>query len=121
MKKLIFIFALILFATGANAQMQQAQRRQMDPATYAKERIAEIVKYVSVTKDDSTQLHKVYEEFMKESSLVREDREKFMKLREALQKKVERVLGSEKYKAYRTKFEADPNNQRRTRPAGSQR
>jgi len=118
MKKLVLIITLTLFATGVYAQLQPAQRRQMDPATFAKERIAEIAKYVSVTKDDSTKLHKVYDDFMKEMASAREDREKFMKLREDMQKKIEGVLGAEKYKTYRTKFEADPENQRKSRPAG---
>jgi hypothetical protein len=118
MKKLFFIFALVLFATGVNAQQQPPQRRQMDPATFAKERIAEIAKYVTVTKDDSTKLQKVYDDFLKESTTARGDRDKFMKLLEDLQKKIEGVLGAEKYKTYRTKFQADPENQRRMRPAG---
>jgi len=118
MKKLFFIFALALFATGVNAQQQPPQRRQMDPATFAKERIAEIAKYVTVTKDDSTKLQKVYDDFLKESTTARGDRDKFMKLHEDLQKKIEGVLGAEKYKTYRTKFQADPENQRRMRPAG---
>lgn len=119
MKKLFFLFALVLFATGINAQQQPPQRRPMDPATFAKERIAEIAKYVTVTKDDSIKLQQVYNNFLKESAAAREDRDKFMKLREDLQKKIEGVLGAEKYKTYRTKFEADPANQRRMRPAGS--
>ena len=45
MKKLLFILALVLFATGAVAQQQQPQRRQMNPETFAKERIAGIAKY----------------------------------------------------------------------------
>jgi len=118
MKKLVLIITLALFATSVSAQLQPAQRRQMDPATFAKERIAEIVKYVSITKDDSIKLHKVYDDFMKEGTAAREDREKFIKLREDLQKKIEGVLGTEKYKTYRTKFEADPENQRRMRPSG---
>lgn len=115
MKKLLFILALVLFSTGAVAQQQQPQRRQMNPETFAKERIAGIAKYVEISKEDSVKLHKVYDDFMKESASAREDREKFMKLREDLQKKIEGVLGVEKYKAYRTKFEADPENQRRMR------
>jgi len=90
----------------------------MDPATFAKERIAEIAKYVTVTKDDSIKLQKVYDNYLKESATVRNDRDKFMKLREDLQKKIEGVLGAEKYKTYRTKFQADPANQRRMRPTG---
>ena len=119
MKKLLFIFALVLFATGAMAQQQRPQMRPMNPETFAKERIAGIAKYVEISKEDSIKLHKVYDDFMKESASAREDREKFMKLREDLQKKIEGVLGVEKYKTYRTKFEADPENQRRMRPGGS--
>ncbi len=118
MKKLFFLFALVLFATVVTAQQQPPQRPQMNPATFAKERIAEIAKYVTVTKDDSTKLQKVYDNYLKESATAREDRDKFMKLREDLQKKIEGVLGTEKYKTYRTKFEADPANQRRVRPTG---
>jgi len=118
MKKLVFIITLALFATGVYAQLQPAQRRQMDPATFAKERIAEIVKYVPITKEDSIKLHKVFDDFLKEGTSARDDREKFTKLRVDLQKKIEGVLGAEKYKTYRTKFEADPENQRRMRPAG---
>ncbi len=121
MKKLFFLFTLSLFVTIASAQQQQPQRRSMDPATFTKERIAEIAKYVAISKDDSVKLQKVYDNYLKESTAAREDRDKFMKLREDLQKKIEGVLGAEKYKTYRTKFEADPANQRRMRPGGNPR
>jgi len=118
MKKFILTIAVVMFAIGASAQLQPAQRRQVDPATFAKERIADIAKYVTVTKEDSTKLHKVYEDMQKEMASAGQDREKFMKIRETFQPKIEAALGAEKYKAYIKKLEADPNRQRRGgRPA----
>ena len=122
MKKFILFIALAMFTVGASAQMQPAQRRQMDPATFVKERIADIAKYVNVTKEDSTKLHKVYEDMQKEMASAGQDREKFMKIRETFQPKIEAALGAEKYKTYLEKLEADPNRQRRGgRPAGNTR
>ncbi len=121
MKKFILTIAVVMFAIGASAQLQPAQRRNVDPATFAKERIADIAKYVTVTKEDSTKLHKLYEDMQKEMAAA-DSREKYMKIRETFQPKIEAALGAEKYKTYLEKLQADPNRQRRgERPAGNTR
>lgn len=111
MKKIILFIAVALFAVGANAQHQR-QVGPREPVAFAKEKIANMAKYVEITKEDSTKLQKIFVDYQKEATEVVSDRAKLMEIMKGLQVKLETVLGPEKYKIYREKAAADPANQR---------
>ncbi|MEN6618793.1 MAG: hypothetical protein ABFC28_04760 [Rikenellaceae bacterium] len=109
MKKIILFIAVALFAVGANAQQHQMGPRE--PVAFAKEKIANIAKYVEVTKEDSTKLQTLFVDYQKEATSA--EGAKRMEIVRGLQGKIEVILGAEKYKIYREKAAADPANQRR--------
>lgn len=110
MKKIILFIAVALFAVGANAQQHQGGPRE--PVAFAKEKIAKMAKYVEITTEDSTKLQKIYVDYQKEATDAISDRAKLMEIMKGLQVKLEAVLGTERYKAYREKSAADPANKR---------
>jgi len=103
MKKRLLFIALLLFTIVAGAQMQPAKSTKT-PDEFAKQKIANICRYIDVTKEDSTKLHKVYLDYQKEGQAAINDKEKLGKIVKGLQGKIEEVLGKEKYKIYREKY-----------------
>jgi Skp family chaperone for outer membrane proteins len=110
MKKIILFIAVALFAVGANAQHQR-QVGPREPVAFAKEKIANMAKYVEITKEDSTKLQKIFVDYQKEAT-ASQDKVKRSEIVKALQGKLEAAMGTEKYKIYREKSAADPANQR---------
>ncbi|MDD2358689.1 MAG: hypothetical protein PHX13_12335 [Thiovulaceae bacterium] len=106
MKKIILVIAVALFSLGANAQ----QTGTREPVAFAKDKIANIAKYVEVSKDDSTKLQTIFVEYQKEALASINDREKLGAIVRGLSGKIEAVLGVEKYKTYKEKYEQDPAN-----------
>ncbi len=109
MKKIVLVIAVALFAISANAQ----QSGSKEPVAFAKEKIATIAKYVSVSKDDSTKLQKIFMDYQAEALASIDDREKLGTIVRGLSGKIETVLGTEKYKSYKEKYAADPANQKK--------
>ncbi|MFA6334838.1 MAG: hypothetical protein WCX48_04680 [Bacteroidales bacterium] len=111
MKKVFLLVAIALFAMSANAQQHRMGSRE--PVAFAKEKIANIAKYVEVTKEDSTKLQTLFVDYQKEATAAMDDNAKRAEIVKGLQGKIEAILGAEKYKTYREKYAADPGNQRR--------
>lgn len=109
MKKIILVIAVAIFAISANAQ----QTGTKEPVAFAKEKIANIAKYVEVSKDDSTKLQKIFVDYQAEALASIDDREKLGTIVRGLSGKIEAVLGADKYKTYKDKFAADPANQKK--------
>lgn len=112
MKKLLLLVAAAFIVLSADAQ-QQRTIGSREPVAFAKEKIANIAKYVEVTKDDSTKLQKIFVDYQAEATAALNDREKRTAIVKGLQGKIEAVLGAEKYKTYKEKYELDPANQRK--------
>jgi len=110
MKKIVLFIAVALFAVGANAQQRQVGPKE--PVAFAKEKIANMAKYVEITKEDSTKLQKIFVDYQKEATESK-DKVKRSEIVKALQGKLEAAMGTEKYKIYKEKYAADPANQLR--------
>lgn len=111
MKKL-FLLSFIAFLAISMSGQQHQRVGSREPVEFAKEKIANIAKYIQVTKEDSTKLQKVFMDYQKEATAAMADREKRAQIVKGLQGKIKAVIGEEKYKIYREKLEADPANQR---------
>lgn len=106
MKRIILLVAATFFAAGLSAQGGR------EPVAFAKEKIANMAKYVSISSDDSTKLQKIFMDYQSEARAVINDRPKLAEVVKALPGKIEAVIGAEKYKIYKEKAAADPANQR---------
>ena len=102
----VLLFSTVLFTNWASAQ-QQTGKSSKTSDEFAKEKIANICRYIDVTKDDSTKLHKVYVDYQKEAQASIADKEKLRTIVKGLRGKIEDVIGKEKYKVYKEKSLAD--------------
>jgi hypothetical protein len=106
MKRLFLVITAAVLAVNLSAQGRE-------PVSFAKEKIATIAKYVQISKDDSTKLQKIFMDYQSEAKSVLDDREKLSAVVKGLSGKIEAVIGVEKYKIYKEKYQADPANQKR--------
>lgn len=102
----VLLFSTALFTNWASAQ-QQSGKASMTSDEFAKEKIANICRYVDVNKEDSTKLHKVFVDYQKEAQASIADKEKLGTIVKGLRGKIEDVIGKEKYKVYKEKSLAD--------------
>lgn len=109
MKRVIIIAVIAMFSFSVSAQ----QGGTKEPVAFAKEKIANIAKYVEISKDDSTKLQKIFVDYQAEALASLDDREKLGTIVRGLTPKIESVLGIEKYKSYKEKFALDPANQKK--------
>ena len=111
MKKLIAIMLgfVCLFAVTATAQNGK------NPEAFAKEKVAFMTKYIQITPEESSKLIVVYMDYQKEANAVIDDREKLKAVIQDLPKKITAVIGEERYKTYREKAAADPENAKKNK------
>ena len=93
-----------LFAVTATAQ------KGKNPEAFAKEKVAFMTKYIQITPEESSKLIVVYMDYQKEANAVIDDREKLKAVIQDLPKKITAVIGEERYKTYRKKAAAVPEN-----------